>query len=81
MRLKINYQVFENTPIEILKNLAPIKKKLVKTNQALYLAKALRKGVMRRSELKTKHFKLKTNDTWKAYKNRKITAVDFTRKK
>ena len=81
MRLKINYQVFENTPIEALKNLAPIKKKLVRTNQALYLAKALRKGVMRRSELETKHFKLKTNDTWKAYKNRKITAADFTRKK
>ena len=66
MHLKINYQVFENTPIEILKNLTPIKKKLVRTNPALYLAKALRKGVMRRSELETKHFKLKTNDTWKA---------------
>ena len=32
------------------------------------MTKALRKAIMRRSELETKYFKLKTNDTLKAYK-------------
>ena len=35
------------------------------------MTKALRKAIMRRSELETKYFKLKTNDTLKAYKKQK----------
>ena len=59
-----------------------MKKKLVRANQAPYLTKAyMTKAIMRRSELQVKYFKLKTNDTLKAYKNRKITASDYTRKK
>ena len=44
------------------------------------MTKALRKAIMRRSELETKYFKLKTNDTLKK-KPTKITAADYTRKK
>ena len=62
---KINYQQFDKTFIEILNKHAPMKKKLVRTNQAPYMTKALRKAIMRRSELETKYFKLKTNDTSK----------------
>ena len=54
-----------------------MRKKLVRTNQAPYMAKALRKAIIiRRSELENKYFKLKTNDTLKAYKNRKDAAAD-----
>ena len=56
---KINYQEFDKTYIEILNKHAPMKKKLVKTNQTPYMTKALRKAIMRRSEIETKYFKVK----------------------
>ena len=62
------FQEFEKTFIEILNNHAPMKMKLVKANQAPYMTRAFRKVIIRRSELETKYFKLKTNDTLKAYK-------------
>ena len=45
-----------------------MKKKLVRANQAAYMTKVLHKAIMRRSELETKYFKLKTNNTLKVYK-------------
>ena len=75
MRIKhfstIDYQELDKTLIEILNKHAPVKKKFVRTNQATYMTKALRKAIMRRSELETKYFKQKTNDTLKAYKKQK----------
>ena len=68
---KINYQEFDKTFIETLNKHAPLKKKLVRANQPPYMTKALRKAIMRRYELETKYFKLKTNDTLKAYKKQK----------
>ena len=65
---KINYQEFDKTFIEILNKHAPMKKKLVTTNQAPYMTKALRKAITRRLELETKYLKLKINDTLKVYK-------------
>ena len=45
------------------------------------MTRALRKGIIRRSELETKYFQLKTNDTLKAYKKQKnYCNRDFTRK-
>ena len=41
---KINYQEFYKTFIEILNKHAPMKKKLVRKNQDLYMMKALRKS-------------------------------------
>ena len=46
-------------------------KEVGKGNQAPYMTEALRKAIMRRSELETKCFKQKTNDTLKAYKKQK----------
>ena len=54
---KINYQEFDKTYIEILNKHAPMKK--TKTNQTPYMTKALRKAIMRRSEIETKYFKVK----------------------
>ena len=68
---KINYQEFDKTFIETLNKHAPLKKKLVRANQPPYMTKALRKAIMRRYELETKYFKLKTNDTLKTYKKQK----------
>ena len=52
---KINYQEFEKSFPEILNKHALMKKKLVGANQAPYMTKALRKAMMRRSELATKN--------------------------
>ena len=68
---KISCQEFDKTFIEILNKHVPIKKKLVRADQAPCMTKALRKAIMRRSELETKYFKLKTNDTLKAYRKQK----------
>ena len=45
------------------------------------MTKALRKTIVRRSELETQCFKLKRNDNLKAYKKQKITAADYTKRK
>ena len=57
--------------MEILNKYAPKKKKLVRAKQAPNMTKALCKAIMKRSELETKYFKLKTNDTLKFYKKQK----------
>ena len=44
------------------------------------MTKALRKAVMRTSELETKYFKLKANDTLKAYKKQKNYSSRLYRK-
>ena len=48
-----------------------MKKKLVRANQTPYMTKALRKAIMRWSEIEAKHFKLKTNNTLEAYEKQK----------
>ena len=53
-----------------------MKKKLFRTNQTPDMTKALREAVTKKSELETKYFKLKTNDTLNAYKKQK----DFCRR-
>ena len=68
---KINYQEFDKTFTQILNKHAPVKKKLTRAKEAPYMPKALRKAIVRRLELKTKYFKLKSNDTLKAYKKQK----------
>ena len=57
-----------------------MKKKLVRANQAPYMTKVLRKAIMRRSELENKYFKLKTNDTLKAYEKQKSYCSRFWKK-
>ena len=67
---KFNYQELDKTFIEILNKHVPVKKKLVRASQTPYITKASPKAIMRRSELETKYFKLKTNDILKAYKKK-----------
>ena len=48
---------FEDTFMKTLNRHAPMKKKFVRANEVRYLTKALRKGIMKRSELKSKYLK------------------------
>ena len=41
------------------------------------MSKTLCKAIMKKSSLETKYFKTRSNDSFKAYKNINIFAVDF----
>ena len=66
------YKHFQQIFLEILNIHASIKKKLLGANHAPYMTKALKKAVMKRSELETKYVKNKTSDNLKSYKNKEI---------
>ena len=65
------YKHFEQILLEILNIHAPIKKKLLRANQVPYMTKALRKAIMKRSELESKYVKNKTSENLKSYKKQK----------
>ena len=66
-----NYESFEDVFLTILNKHAPLKKKVLRSNQAPYMTKALRKANMRRSELESKYFKNKTNENKARFKKQK----------
>ena len=56
------YKRFKQILLEVLHTHAPIKKKLLRANHVPYMTKALRKAIMKRSELENKYVKNKTNE-------------------
>ena len=67
MNQQINeYKHFEQTFLEILNIHAPIKKKPLRANHAPYMTKALRKTIMKMSELESKYLKNKTSENLKS---------------
>ena len=66
-----NYESFEDVFLTILNKHAPLKKKVLRSNQAPYMTIALRKAIMRRSELESKYFKNKTNENKARFKKQK----------
>ena len=42
--------------------------KFLRVNYALYMTKRLRKAIVKRSELKSKYLKFKTQESFKSYK-------------
>ena len=65
------YKHFEEIFLEILNIHAPIKKKLLRANHVPYMTKALRKAIMKRSELESKYLKNRTNENLKSYKKQR----------
>ena len=59
-----NYSSFENVFIGDLNRHAPIKKKVIRANYALYVIKALRKAIMKRSQLEKKYLKKRTQESF-----------------
>ena len=66
-----NYSSFENVFIDVLNMHASIKKKVITANQAPYVTKALRKAIMKRSQLEKTYFKKRTQESFKKYKKQK----------
>ena len=72
--VKINekdYYHFEITFLEVLEKHAPMKKKVLRANDKPYMTKALRKAIMRRSTLKSKYLKSKSDEDLRTFKKQK----------
>ena len=65
------YKDFEDVFLKVLEQHAPIKKKFIRANHAPYMTKALRKAIMKRSELETKFHKSKTVTSYRIFKTQK----------
>ena len=57
-RINKGFDSFEDTFMKILNRHAPMKKKIFRSNEVLYMTKALRKPMMKRSELESKYLKV-----------------------
>ena len=66
-----DYSTFEGIFLEILNKHAPLKKKIFRANHKPYMTKTLRKAIMRRSALENKYYRVKSIETYKAYKKQK----------
>ena len=66
-----NYRSFENVFIGVLNRHAPIRKKVIRANHVPYVTKALRKAIMKRSQLEKIYFKKRTQESFKKYRKQK----------
>ena len=67
----LGYAHFEHIFLTILDKHAPVKQRVVRANDKPYMTKVLRKAIMRRSFLKNKYQKLKTDEAHRAFKKQK----------
>ena len=66
-----SYGNFEKVFLQVLDKHAPVKKKLVRANGVPYMTKALRKAIMRRSQLEKSFYKHRTTEKKVLYKKHK----------
>ena len=67
-RINKGFDSFEDTFMKTLNRHRPMKKKVVRVNEAPYMTKALSKAIMKRSELESKDLKNKSYQNMKIYK-------------
>ena len=65
------YKHFKQIFLEILNIHTPIKKKLLRANHVPYMAKALRKAIMKRFELESKYVESKTSENLRSHKKQR----------
>ena len=67
----LSYSDFQCTFMRVLNKHAPLKKKLLRANNAIYMTKTLRKAIMTRSCLEHKYYKHPSAENNKAYRKQK----------
>ena len=67
----LGYSHFEYIFLMVLDKHAPVKQRVVRGNEKPFMTKVLRKAIMRRSFLKHKYQRLKSDDAHKAFKKQK----------
>ena len=72
---------FDKAYLKVLNKHISLKKKTVRTNQAPYMTKVLRKAIMRRSALKAKYFCDKLKIPRDCLRSKRILSVDYTKEK
>ena len=75
------YNNFEEIFLNVLNKHAPLKKKFLRANHPPYMTKALRKAIMRRSQLQTKYFKNKSENNYLAFKKQRNFCSKLYKKK
>ena len=71
---------FEEFFMNLLDHYAPLKKKILRANNALYITKKLRKAIMKRSQLESIYSKTLTEKSLKAYKKQKNYVIRLYKK-
>ena len=67
----LGYAYFEHIFLKVLEKHAPIKQRVVRANDQPFMTKTLRKAIMRRSFLKNRYQKLKSEEAHKLFKKQK----------
>ena len=67
----ISYTYFKDCIIDKLNEYAPLKKRVVRSNEVPYMTKKLRKAISNRSRLKNRYYKLKTNESFLKFKKQR----------
>ena len=67
-----NFQSFEDIFKKVLDRHVPEKEKVLRANSTLYLTKAMRKAIMKRSELATKYCAKPNEENQNAFKKQKL---------
>ena len=70
-KLDEDFESFEDTFLSTLNKYAPLKKKILRANHKQYVTKAIRKAMMKRSELVTKYRENPTDENLKAWKKQR----------
>ena len=76
----MEYQQFLNIFIEILNKHAPMKQKYLRANQGRFLTKDLQKAIMKRSRLRNKFLRDKTDISREEYKKQRNICVSLLKK-
>ena len=74
-----NYDVFDTIVLSVLNKHAPMKKKFIRANDGPFMTKALRKAIMRRTRLRNKYNKERTDVNRKAYKRQRNLCLKLLR--
>ncbi len=68
-----SYEEFESLFLKVLSKHAPMKSKYIRTNEAPYMTRWLKKAIMKRSHLESKYYKTKSDiDKALLYKTYKL---------
>ena len=85
LKLKLNsqknlsYSTFQAVFLEILNKIAPVKVKVLRFNNNVFMTKSLRKAIMLRSRLKNNFNKQRSDENWDNYKKQRNFCVKLLR--
>ena len=74
------YEIFEEVFLKVLEKHAPLKTKIIRGNHASYMNTALRKAIMKRTQLQNKFYKSKKHDDLKAFRKQRNYASRLYKK-